>query len=212
MAGGSTPGGGGPGSGGNPSLGPFFYRFRVLFPQPPKSWASSATAPSGGTEGRNDTPLPKALWQIRPLLAVKTQGFIPPQFRFNPGTETSPPPAPSTGSGVRGNPLVIRDPTIDSRVRRHTEQVSAILNSLLAHGYIRQTDIDTFELSNRTWVEGRAPTAFDDEEDNVRVGDLWLNTATGDVYINRSAGVGNAVWVFIGGSGPGGSGLTGTFP
>ena len=112
-----------------------------------------------------------------------------------------PPPPPPPARIGQGNfkPLVPRDPRDDPRVRRHTEAVEAILNSLLRTGDVRQTGVSEFRINKLPYRVGRAPTVDDDELDGVEPGDLWLDTSANRVYINVVATAGVAVWVLIGG-------------
>lgn len=176
-------------------------------PYMPQDLPPSGVSAAG--PGRDDTLIPPPLW-LRPLIAARF-GFVVHHQEW--GTPPDPPGPPGQGSGGNFKPLVLRDvgPEVHPRVRKHTEQVSAMLNSLLRRGDITQIDVDEWKLSNKQWRETRAPTAFDDVVDGVEEGDLWVDLSTGNLYLNFDNGEGVATWVLIGGSGAG-SGPSGWLP
>jgi hypothetical protein len=102
--------------------------------------------------------------------------------------------------------LVPREAVADPRIRRHTETVSTILNSLILKGRVEFLGGAEWDLNVMPWTESRSPGVNDDSSVGVRQGDFWLDTANGALYVCFGANVGSAVWVRIGG------GLTGTFP
>lgn len=108
-------------------------------------------------------------------------------------------PAPRVG-GFR--PFLPRVPNLDTqhgmeRLRRFTEILSALMNSLFGQGYIVQTGIEQYALVSGGFALARSPGAADDVRQSVQPGMVWVNTLTNQVYVNASNAVGAAVWIQI---------------
>ena len=112
--------------------------------------------------------------------------------------------------GNRQFPLINRNPTDDPRLRSFTDLMQEFFNSLGLRGFIVRDSRLRWSLAPNPWREARDPTADDDATVGVLVGELWINTETGAVWLNTSAAAGVAVWIELT-QGGGESGLTGTF-
>jgi hypothetical protein len=183
---------------GRASLGSLFLRHGVLLRRPRFTGdtpASIAPLPAGSGDGNSPAIAP--VWVKNPRLGPKF-GFAPPGLRFAPGPEAAPPnpPVPNRGGGA---PLVPRDATAEQRLRRHTESVQKILNSLIRRGDIVYLGQDEWALRpGAKWVEGRSPGPTDDGTVGVRQGDLWLDTSGPSVWMAANVNPGVAVWVQLG--------------
>lgn len=72
-------------------------------------------------------------------------------------------------------------------------EITALDNIVAAH-----PSITTLNSDGRKVYESTAmPTANDDADDGVNIGDLWVNTATNKAYINADNTVGAAVWTLL---------------
>ena len=117
----------------------------------------------------------------------------------SPGTSPPPPPPPPPpgggGGGTRhkGFPQVPRDAgAATALLRRHTETVADILNSLSRKGRIVQV-AGGFDI-RPGFVEPRAPTVTDDADAGCFIGAVWINTATNEFYVCFGVANGAAVW------------------
>src|SRR6185436_9800177 len=63
------------------------------------------------------------------------------------GVGSARPSAPA-GTSTTGKPFIARVPEVENRLRRFTENVSDIFNSLIAHGFIVQTGPSSYEIVN----------------------------------------------------------------
>lgn len=77
--------------------------------------------------------------EVVPLLAITSIGPFP-------GPPSPPPSPPIPPHAGHNKPFVERDVTADQRLRRHTEKVSMILNSLMGRGQLVQTDPQGWEI------------------------------------------------------------------
>lgn len=99
-----------------------------------------------------------------------------------------------------GFPFVERVPDVrtqvgQDRLRRMTEKLSIIINSLLRQGYLHQVGgSDTYAVIGGAFSATRAPNAMDDSTIGVVVGAPWVNTATGQIYFCTSNLTGLATW------------------
>jgi hypothetical protein len=91
------------------------------------------------------------------------------------------------------------DPDWKKRVRSHADITGSILNSLQNAGYVRRVGANEFAVVGGSYVMGRAPTAGDDATKGAVVGQGWVNTATGVVYVCTDATASAAVWAETGG-------------
>jgi hypothetical protein len=83
-------------------------------------------------------PLPGAPWFRSPFAAPTNPGGLPPA-----------PPAPPTSTGHNFT-LVQRDPTQEQPLRRFTEIVATIINSLVGQGELVQTGPSTWTIPGTT--------------------------------------------------------------
>src|SRR5574342_618625 len=96
--------------------------------------AMMAAASSSKPEVRFGPPMPHAPWAQRP--------YIEPKYYLRPALIPSGPPGVTPD--IQGKPLLERVPDIKgphglNRLRRHTDQLSIILNSLVVQGILVQT-------------------------------------------------------------------------
>lgn len=124
---------------------------------------------------RPGPPEPEPPWTLAP----KSLGFLWP------------------GRPRRGRPpFVARVNDQGRRLERFTEQVSILLNSLTAQGYIQLVSQDplAYQVLPGALSGPRAPTSLDDVQMGATAGCVWINTLTNQVYICASATIGAAVW------------------
>lgn len=106
------------------------------------------------------------------------------------------PPPPPVFSVTQNAGRIPRVPESQGRLKPFTEKVSTMLNSLVGGGYIRQgVPATTFSVLGGAVVAARGPTVNDDETVAINPGNIWVNSLTGDVYINVSSVTGMAVWL-----------------
>ncbi len=145
-----------------------------------------------------------------PMRGAPWLGVLPvPPPTFSPSTAPPAPPAPPAPRPGQLAPLIPRDPVQDPRLRRITDMVSLILNSLIGRGQLLQTSPTNWTLAAGAFEVARAPGPADDSTVGATAGVLWIDTLSSAVYVCQSAAVGSAEWVLIGG---GSGGLTGVFP
>lgn len=137
-----------------------------------------------------DLWLPGAIWR-RPRRYTN----VPPFFGAPQG-----PPTPATLPGQGGRiTLVPREVTADPRLRRHTEIVESILNSLILRGQVVQIAPGKWRILPPVLSVARAPLATDDETNaSIQVGMFWIDTSAEQVYICISATEGSANWKLLG--------------
>jgi len=102
--------------------------------------------------------------------------------------------------------LVPRAPQAeDRRLSGFTEKVSALLNSLLRDGYVRQVGQAEFMTLGGAFEEARAPTEHDDQAQGAVAGCAWVDTSTSPrtAYVCLDATPGAAAWAEVGGLGVG---------
>jgi len=84
------------------------------------------------------------------------------------------------------------------RLRRHTEVVEIILNSLLRKGRLSQLeDADDFEIVAPGFSATRNPTTSDDITRGATPGISWVNRSAQTVWYCMDATAGAAVWVQV---------------
>ncbi len=115
----------------------------------------------------------------------------PPVVPPPPGV---PPPEPIRTFPNNYQPFVERSPVEEPRLRRHTEKVAALLNSLLLKGMIRQEGAEDFVIVGGAIVQDRDPTAIDDSTVGCAIGSSWVNRASQTTWICVANAVGSAVW------------------
>lgn len=136
-----------------------------------------------------------------------------PLYKIIKGRSVAPPfPVPSPFVGTADATLIARDPTagrkLDPRLRRLTEIVSSLVNSLVGQGQIVQTGVESWTITQGAWSGARPPSVGDDSTKGIKPGTVWIDTSANAIYVNISATPGFAVW-----AGPfTNTGLTGTFP
>jgi hypothetical protein len=111
----------------------------------------------------------------------------PPPVPPPPG----PPPLPGAGPG---KPLIDVVPDAPPRMRRHTQKVAEILNSLMTAGKLVQTGPKSWSVAPADFILARAPTVDDDDTTGVLPGARWVDTNAGAIYFNIDASTGAAVW------------------
>lgn len=88
-------------------------------------------------------------------------------------------------------------PDFKRRLSGFTEQVVNIANSLIAQGLLQQTGPSSWTIQGAARTEARPPAADDDVLDGIVPGNLWIDAATGSVYINVSNTTAAAVWKLV---------------
>jgi hypothetical protein len=113
-----------------------------------------------------------------------------------PGNNPTPPPPPHPPFPSHNLPFLPRLPQEDEerRLKRITEKLSILYNSLFGQGALTQTGPTSFIMRGGGWVMPRDPTATDDMSIGVLVGVSWVNTGSGRVWFNVSNAVNSAVW------------------
>ena len=89
-----------------------------------------------------------------------------------------------------------RDPQWEDRIRRFTQQVSTLLNSLITQGILVESPPGTWKVVSGALLNDRAPTAADDSTLGAYRGAVWVDTsATPDeLYFCTDATEDAAVW------------------
>lgn len=128
-----------------------------------------------------------------------TQCYVPdiPNNYFTGASGPTPPPhppEPGAASFPWGFPSIPRDPVADPRMRRFTEALSDIVNSLLRRGFIREVSPGRWALEIGQWESTRDPSVNDSVLIGVRRGDMWFNTVTNTAFINLANTAGAPVW------------------
>jgi hypothetical protein len=134
----------------------------------------------------NRKPNENSFWQPQPPLVLPPPwiGWFVPQV--------------SPSLALSGIGLISRDPQADERTRRHLDQVSSLLNSLLTQGYIVATGVQAFKIVGGGVSMNRAPNVMDDAAHGFPVGVLWVQTSPAvHVWVNVSNAVGAAVWQLL---------------
>lgn len=111
-----------------------------------------------------------------------------------------PPPPPGTVFGPSRTTVVSVPRAPDSgdfRVRAHIDAVAQILNSLIRLGYIRSLPSGEFAIAGGGIALPRSPLATDDASVGAVVGMTYVNTLSGDVYVNTNNSSGSAVWKLV---------------
>ena len=111
----------------------------------------------------------------------------------------APPPAAPDQTGV-ARPFLVRDPRRENeeqRLRRFTEQLSAIVNSLVGQGSLVQTGPASWRIAGGVVEGDGAPTANHDETLGYTRGLIYIDANTQDVYICKSNAEAAAVWTLI---------------
>lgn len=125
------------------------------------------------------------------------------QFKFFDGDQSwGPIPVFPRFPLLFGRPFLPRVPNFETahdlaRLRRFTELVQTLVNSLFSQGSLVSTGVDTYAMHSGGYALDRSPTTNDDSSVGVLPGVSWVNTATNDVYINAVNTVGAAVWVKV---------------
>lgn len=120
-----------------------------------------------------------------------------PWFKvYDPGNVFVSPPVvsePAESPFGEGDPLLARDPPTDPRLRRLTETLSEMINSLSVTGQVAKVGASSWRLCV-SLISGAAPTASNDETLGHYPGEVWVHTGAGEVYICISAAEDAAVW------------------
>lgn len=91
-------------------------------------------------------------------------------------------------------PFLNRVPSPDPRLRRFSELLSELVNSLMGQGYIQEVATATWRVVGGGIAKARAPGANDDNSTGVNVGSVWVDTSVGKAYICVNATIGAATW------------------
>lgn len=166
---------------------------RIFYPSvfnPPGAFTTIApvAAPRGG-----ETFYPHATRRRVPQRA-SGELFLPP------GNFTRTPPPGPAGLAGPTYPLVERHPdpqTDPARLRRITEKLSAVMNSLAGKGFIRLDGVSSWTLLPGGFYQNHAPGPNDDVTAGAYPFMLWIDTSTNTVYVNVSNTQGTAVWKVI---------------
>lgn len=106
-----------------------------------------------------------------------------------------PPSIPDNPFAGPGKGLVPRDPEAEKRTRAGGQILAEVVNSLMRRGEIVMYGPKQWRLNASVAVEAnRAPAVDDDADDGYMVGQIWVNSTSGDVYILVSSTPGAAVW------------------
>lgn len=122
-------------------------------------------------------------------------GALPPQ---NPPPGPKPPPPPVPSAAIQ-TPLLARVPDLETvhgqnRLRRHTEILSDLVNSLQTQGLLRQTGPASFTIQGQALTGAGPPTANTDSTMGAIVGSVYVDTTAQRVWICVSNAVGAALW------------------
>ena len=83
---------------------------------------------------------------------------------------------------------------MDERIRRHTDEVSDIFNSLMVKGQVVQISPKEWTLVPATYQAPNAPGPNDDFSMGFTVGMQWVDTTGQQAYICINNSIGSAVW------------------
>jgi hypothetical protein len=113
-----------------------------------------------------------------------------------PGFALEPPPLPiPIWPGATLAPLLNRTPAVeDQRLRRFTELISEMYNSLVKRGYIRKTSETQWAIQTGPFQGTRPPGINDDVTIDAVVGSFWVDTITDVVYVCVSNVQAKARW------------------
>lgn len=141
-------------------------------------------------------PLIQALWHFAPAetLVVPDTGATPSAFLPRLAR------VPGLGQGtvtVAGKTYPVSLP-MDGRLRRLTDMVSDLINSLAAGGQLVQTGPVDYQVRTRAVTAGRTPTFNDGSAAGYAAGTVWVDTVLDAVHVCVDATQGAAVWVQMG--------------
>ena len=187
-------------------------------PPPPAAddfgWLNTQTAREGAF-AVEDAASSSASLRVNPAILIVLQGvgdtrlmwhrpiwrdrFELPPFPSSPPVPFPPSIFPSRPTNPRqpshNRPMIARSLDLDPRVRRFTELLSEMVNSLTGGGYIVKTSQVNWVITNPPWVEDRAPLTSDDESVGVFAGAMWYYRTIGRLYYCVSESPGAALWV-----------------
>lgn len=179
---------------------PTYFPRVVRRPLPPSLYSSTIDPIANPVD-----PVNVAMWAFQPPAPFprapanpgNTGGtFVPPS------QEPNPPPTPPLGDR-RKYPFL--EPTskplhvpVEEVLRRITQKLSALTNSLFEGGYIVQTGNNKWVILPAVGRQARNPGATDDITAGYYPGTTWINTAAETVWVNVSNAAGAAVWKQVG--------------
>lgn len=106
------------------------------------------------------------------------------------------PPGPVLG-GQAVYPVVAQVPDTAKdvgRLRRATQQLAAVFNTLAGKGFLRETGVSSWTLLPGGFYQNHAPGPNDDVTAGAYPFHVWIDTSTGIVYMNIDNTQGAAVW------------------
>lgn len=128
-------------------------------------------------------------------------GPLPILIRHEPVVMQGP-VRPSTRINLTAQPFLERAPDIRTthgmeRLRRATEKLHIIVNSLMAQGFITQEEGQSYFIRGGGYVLDRNPSSIDDVTSGFFPGSVWVNETTEDVFVCVSNARSNATWRVI---------------
>jgi hypothetical protein len=153
-----------------------------------------------------------------PMVGSPWVQFVPitsnPLPNAGVGGAPAPPPPPHPEFPSHQRPFIARVPDAPDRLRRFTETLTNITNSLLGKGQIQQDSAAQYEIIGGGFRAFRNPGATDDVGIGATPGCTWVNQATNTAFVCIQNTALSAIWTQAGAGGGGGGsgGLTGTFP
>jgi len=90
-------------------------------------------------------------------------------------------------------PVIARQPIADQRVRRISEIVSDVFNSLAERGQLQRLGPDDWRVKV-VFEAGAPPSVGNDETEGFRRGDFWADRGANHLYYCVEAAAGAAVW------------------
>lgn len=121
--------------------------------------------------------------------------LVQPPRPYPEGIFVSPPTNPRD-DGVN-KPFLARDPRVDARLRRFTELLTDLVNSLIGGGYFQQLQGGKWIVTQPPFNETRDPFIMDDLAAGCVAGMSWYNSVTGKLWYCVDDSLGAAVWVRV---------------
>ncbi len=115
-----------------------------------------------------------------------------PVMWVEPTSRNAPIAAPTRPKHAK--PFLERVPDVPDRLRRFTEKLSIIINSLLGQDYLIQTGPASFQIVGGALVRDRPPGTTDDGTTGIQPGMPWIDRTAGTIYFCVSNAAGGAVW------------------
>lgn len=185
----------------NPAAGPWNPQFSPMFKE-------LVTVTLAGVPPFSPPTVPPEIYPAFPTRATPAPGpwnsfggsrIFPPLTPVPapppPGVPPVPPPGTAFGPPRQSETRVMRVPeSLDDRIRPHFDKVAGIFNSLFRQGYIVQTSSGEFAIMGGGRSLPRAPAPDDDIRVGAVVGQVFVNTLDGTIYVCVDNSDGSAVW------------------